>query len=366
VFPKKEFNYTLEERIKIANPFEIPDKITLEIFMYHYKFLAKKYEVFLGKTRDTELSEFCYFGLLPKHGINKDLNESYILLNYLRMSNQINNTIFSFDKWIINGNSITTNFFFGESHSHFIPKDDDGIIGYCDTNKSDLFWGCSFDQMEYNGVSTNLTKDDINFKIYFSSENHTIIFPKKFKDNFDYITGSKCTFDENAHKGDIELFLSCDELLNDHNYFLISLINDDMNITIEIDGNKRFNEGEKIDGRTRIIYQDVDYFIFPLIMFKNFHVEFNDEENLIKFYTNDSSILNVTNKDNNKKEDKKKGNSKGLIALLVIIIIVGVLALLYLTFWLLKKRKGSVSKNINKYNKFEDEEDFKNMNEKVF
>jgi hypothetical protein len=365
MYPDSGFR-NVSDKITILNPFEVSEETDLVIQIYPYEFLEKKYDVFLGQVKVYDDEGFCYFGLLPKYGINKPFNENYIVLKYLRKTNQINNTIFSFDKWIINGNSITTNFFFGESHSHFIPKDDDGIIGYCDTNKSDLFWGCSFDQMEYNGVSTNLTKDDINFKIYFSSENHTIIFPKKFKDNFDYITGSKCTFDENAHKGDIELFLSCDELLNDHNYFLISLINDDMNITIEIDGNKRFNEGEKIDGRTRIIYQDVDYFIFPLIMFKNFHVEFNDEENLIKFYTNDSSILNVTNKDNNKKEDKKKGNSKGLIALLVIIIIVGVLALLYLTFWLLKKRKGSVSKNINKYNKFEDEEDFKNMNEKVF
>ena len=363
VFPKIDIEDKYIERIKITNPFEIPEDISLEIQMYPYKFLAKKYDVFLGKLRASEDSGFCYFGLLPKPGINKNLNESYILLNYLRKSNQINNTIFSFDKWFISSNSITTNFYFGESHSHFIPNDD-GIIGYCYSNKLGLYWGCSFDHMEYNGISTNLTKDDINFTIYFSSENYTIIFPKKFRENFDDITGRKCTFDENAHKGEIGLYLSCDDLLNDNNYFLISLINDDMNITIQIDGNKRFNKGEDIDGRTRIIYQDIDYFIFPLIMFKEFHVEFNDEENLIKFYTNDSSILNVTNKDNDKKEDKKKGNSKGFIVLIVIIAIVAVLALLYLVFWLLKKRKGSVSSNINKYNKFEDEEDFKDMNEK--
>ena len=351
------------DRIEIFNPFEIPEKNEITLQIGSYEFLKEKYKVFLAKLKDYSETGLCYFGLLPKDGINPNLNESYILLKNLRDSNQIDNIIFSFDKWTINSNSIKTKFYLGGSHSHFISNDDNGIIGYCYTNESSLYWGCSFDQIEYNGVSRNLTKDGINFKIYISSEDHIIKIPEKFKDDFDYITGGKCTYDENAHKGEIGLFLSCDELLNADNYFLISLINGDMNITIEIDGNKRFNEGENIDGRTRIIYEDIDYFIFPLIMFKEFHIEFNGEENLIKFYTNDSSILNVTEKDN-QKEDKKKGNSKGFIVLLVIIIIVAVLALLYLIFWLLKKRKDSVRSTINKYNKFEDEEDFKNMNEK--
>ena len=350
------------DKIEIINPLEIGESNTIDIYIYSYDFFEKKYNAFFGKSKDEETEGLCYLGLLPKEGVNKNLNENYILLKHLRDSNQIK-SIFSFDEWIISQELITTKFYLGESHSHFSQNKENGIIGACNTNKSDLFWGCSFDQMEYNGKITNLTKDDINFNIYFSSESHIIKFPRKFEQNFNDITGQKCTYDESAHKGEIGLFLSCDELLNENNYFLISLINNDMNITIEIDGNKRFNKGEDIDERTRIIYEDIDYFLLPLIMFKNFHIEFDDEDNLIKFYTNDSSILHV--KEKKKKEEEKKGGiSKGLLAFIIVLIIVGVIALIFLVFWLLKKRKESVRNSINKYNKFEDEEDFKNMNEK--
>ena len=32
-------------------------------------------------------------------------------------------------------------------------------------------------------------------------------------------------------------------------------------------------------------------------------------------------------------------------------------------FWFIKKRKGSIEKNINKYNKFDEDDNFKNLNE---
>ncbi len=134
-----------------------------------------------------------------------------------------------------------------------------------------------------------------------------------------------------------------------------------MNITLEIDNVNRYNKGNKDNNKTRIRYVDNDYFVFPLIMFKNFHVQFDAKNDLISFYTIDKSILQV---EEEKNQDKKKGTSLGLKVFLVILIIILVLALLFLGFWLYKKRKSYLKKNINKYNKFDEDENFQDMNEK--
>ena len=96
-------------------------------------------------------------------------------------------------------------------------------------------------------------------------------------------------------------------------------------------------------------------------MFKNFHVQFDDENDLIKFYTTNQSILQIYGK-NEKKDNDSKGNVGK--AFLIIFIILLIVALLVIAFWLIKKRKGKVEKSINKYNKFEDEDNFQNMNDK--
>ena len=152
-------------------------------------------------------------------------------------------------------------------------------------------------------------------------------------------------------------------MFNESNFALLNLINDDMNITIEIDNEVRFNiENENnLKNKTKIRYEDVEYFILPLIMFKNFHVQFDDENDLIKFYTTNQSILQIYGK-NEKKDNDSKGNVGK--AFLIIFIILLIVALLVIAFWLIKKRKGKVEKSINKYNKFEDEDNFQNMNDK--
>ena len=346
-------------RISMYNPIVIQEESIITVYIHEYKFLKQKFDTFIGRLRDSEESGSCYLGLLPKLGVNKDLNESYIFLNTLAGTNQIENKIFSFDKWELSLNSIKTSFYLGSSHNHFIKNNEKAIIGTCKTNRSEPYWGCQFDQMSYKGKVEDLSKDNINFKVYFYSEAHIIIFPLKFKEKFNNITDNKCTYDE-EHKDEPEYYLSCDDLFKEENYTSINLINKDMNITIEIDNNKRYNDGENINGRTRIKYEEVDYFIFPLIMFKNFHIEFNDEENSIKFFTTDESILQVKKKEN--KKEKKKSN--GLKIFLIICLIIIILALITFAFWFIKKRKTNYRNNINKYNKFEDEEDFKNMNEK--
>ena len=91
-------------------------------------------------------------------------------------------------------------------------------------------------------------------------------------------------------------------------------------------------------------------------------MQFDAENYKINFYTTDESILKIKKE---QKEDKKKGSSSKVgTVFLVIFIILLILGLGCGAFWLLKKRRNSVEKNINKYNKFEDEDNFQDMNDK--
>ena len=42
---------------------------------------------------------------------------------------------------------------------------------------------------------------------------------------------------------------------------------------------------------TNIYFDDIDYIVMPLIVFKEFHVLFDAEENKISFYSQDKSLL---------------------------------------------------------------------------
>ena len=92
------------------------------------------------------------------------------------------------------------------------------------------------------------------------------------------ITERRCSIYENYIEE--EPFCNCTaDLFGDKLYFQLKLINDNMNITAEIDDINRFTffqNGTK--GRTRIKFYDIDYFILPLIMFKNFHIQFDAEK----------------------------------------------------------------------------------------
>ena len=138
-------------------------------------------------------------------------------------------------------------------------------------------------------------------------------------------------------------------------------------ITIEIDSQKRFDENKTSD-KTNIRYEKVDYFILPLIMFKNFHIQFDAENDTIKFYTEEKGILDVPEEE--EEEDKKSNNNSSNVGavFLIIFIIILVIALSFGVFWLIRKRKGSVEKNINKYNKFDEDDNYQNLSEqnKVF
>ena len=57
-----------------------------------------------------------------------------------------------------------------------------------------------------------------------------------------------------------------------------------MNITLEVDKMNRFYDYPSSDGTTNILFHDLEYIIFPLVMFKKFHVQFDVEKKVISFF----------------------------------------------------------------------------------
>ena len=162
----------------------------------------------------------------------------------------------------------------------------------------------------------------------------------------------------------------CYNLFDNKLFIPLTLSNENMNITIEIDSIQRYiKEAEKEE--TNIIFKEEnDYLIFPMIMFKNFHVLFDADNTIIKFYSNDTDILQVKEEDKNNDEDKdttspssSSSSSTVLKVFLIILIIAIIIGLGLFIFIFIRKRRNNVEKNINKFTKFEDEEDFKNLNE---
>lgn len=346
----------LDIQTRITIPF-IPNEFQVELYSFT---IMEKYNLITAKERFSSFLNGCYFGLLHKIGdYSQGIDESMINLNKLKKNITIDKRIFSFDKWNIS-NPIQTNFYYGDSRDIFDSKNNDGIIANCKSDRVDKYWGCLFNEISFNNTSKSLQNENNNnselYNIYFSSENYNIIFPISFKKKFDELTNDLCNHDNTTTN------ISCTDFFNEENFASISLIDDNMEITIEIDNIKRFSLSDEEGGKSksRISFHDEDYFILPLIMFKNFHIQFDSDNNIISFYTTDKSILKLKNE----KENKKKGSSKGLKVFLIILLIIIILALCYFAFWFIKRRRNQVEKNINKYNKFEDEENFQNMNEK--
>jgi hypothetical protein len=310
------------------------------------KFLNKKYQSKLMKDI-YHMFNYCYFGL--SHGVNNfiELKEEDVTLNYLKEKDFIKKKIFSFDIWDLNKNKTT--FYLGDSHEDF--NSNAGIIGTCNSYSKDSPWGCSFKKMLFNNINIPL-EDNIGtlYKIYFSSETHDLIFPNSFKDIFKNSTNNSCF--------PINEYLSCPDFFKVSKYFPIQMTekNDNFVITGQVDSILRYNTKEKNKkDYARIQFDDINCIILPLIVFKEFHVQFDAESNLIKFYTKDSNILKV-------KEIKKEGSS-ALTIFLVILVILILLGLSIAAFLFIKNKRNTES-NINKFSKFEDEEDYKNLNEK--
>ena len=85
-----------------------------------------------------------------------------------------------------------------------------------------------------------------------------------------------------------------------------------------------------------------------LMMFKNFHVQFDGDNNIISFYTNDPSILKI-------KEIDKGEISSFLIIIIVIAIIFIVLFIGFIVYRFIKKKRGlNVGGEVNNLNEIID------------
>ena len=125
-----------------------------------------------------------------------------------------------------------------------------------------------------------------------------------------------------------------------------------MDIIAEIDSLNRFNmKEEERNNFTRITFEDIDYIVFPLIMFKNFHIQFNAEQNIIKFYTPNSLLLQIKGENNG----EKNGGSSFIIVIIVIISILALLLIGFMAYRFIKKRKGlNIEGDVNNLNEIID------------
>ena len=303
---------------------------------------------------------FCQFGLGYSDiiAVRTTDNFNYNSMKNLISSKQLEKNVFSFDKWNFDDSElITSKIFIGDSHEDFFMDN----VGTCKFNDTSYF-GCIFDDFIFLNETFPLTKENNqSYIIYFSSEFTKIYFPQAFKDKFE--ENRKCeytTFPSSNIK------LTCEELKG-KDYLPLKLRSENMNITLEVDYIGRYYQYSP-EGVANILFHDYDYIIFPLTMLKNFHVQFNVENNTINFYTNDTSILEVPKKEDptpetdpnpsqDPKEEPSDGPSAGLIVFLVIIGILLVGGLGYGGFLIWKKQQNpDIEKRFNKYAKFEDED----------
>ena len=266
----------------------------------------------------------------------QELREGINNLNILKEDNQINKKVFSFDMWTITNDSIRSNFYLGDEHEIF--RTNNGNVANCASN--DSFWGCEFNEIIFNDTSIPLLNKDGNlYQVHFALETHDIIFPNIYMEIFLNKTNNLCN--EN-----IVNYLTCINLFNDKEFIPIKLVNENLTIIAELDNLNRFNIKDKSRANsTRITFEYIDYIVFPLIMFKNFHIQFDGENNIISFYTPNSSLLQI------KKKNKEEGSSFLIAIFVIIIIIVVLLSIGFIIYKIIKKIKDqNIERDVNNLN----------------
>lgn len=337
--------------------FETPLSSFNEIVEMCYK--EKDLDLYYSIHNQNIFEKSCYFGLSMLL-LNASGKEIYTEINnfiVLKDKKEINETIFSFNKWEILNNLIKTELHLGYSHPDFSSKD--GIIGTCINAEENSSWSCVFNNITFQNKTISLKKEDNEYyKIYFSSESHEIIFPQNFREIFDNATEGNCSVQSITILDKVKRTYACTNYFVKDNNISLTLNNDNMSITLEVDNYQRFSQekSEIQKNHSRIIFPtESNDIIFPLIMFKQFHVQFNGEKNVINFFTKDENLLKVKKEPKN---DSSDSGSSGSTVVLVILLIILFLALCFGIFYFVKKKLNkSVENDINKFNKFEDEEE---------
>ena len=316
--------------------------------VYSAQFTYNNLKMLVGIEKMTSMDNN-YFGLSFELPIFTDKEQyPFNTLEYLKNTSQIGEKVFSFNKWEINENQIKSKLYLGYSHEDF-DKKNKKYIGTCQNVKGkDIYWGCYFTKMIFNKINIPLNNSEAEdnsklFKIVFSSEQYTIIFPMLYKILFEEASKGICEYNT------IKKAFVCKGVFEEDSIPL-TLTNDNMDITLEIDSLSRFSHNTEFKkGQFKIAFQEIDYIIFPLIMFKQFHIQFNADKNIVKFYSTDEKILKV------KIEEEEESNIGTilLIIFLIIIIILVLLALAYGVHYFIKKRRGGVERQIGKFSKIE-------------
>ena len=338
-------NYTgTNYYIKIQNPDSIKgnkNPFNMEIYQYNISIFN---DIYIAKSEDN-WPQFCRFGL--------DYSEiSYGKINLNSIKNlipkQLDKNIFSFGKWDLNNQDfIYSKFYIGDSHENFM-----GDVGTCNIQNEAGYYGCIFNELIFSNETYSLINENNNksYIIYFSSEFNKIYFPKSFEKKI-----KNCNFQQKYYPEFI-----CEDLKN-KDYMPLILRNDNMNITLEVDKINRFYTYSSIsDNVANILFHEYEYFIFPLTMLKNFHIQFDVEKKIISFFSNDTSILEIKRKGSQNQDNPEKDEPLGISTwLLILLIILGILLIIgigYGGFLLYKKKHPKLEEKFNKYSRFNDEE----------
>ena len=328
--------------ITIQNPDSIKNynkPLDLNILSYNVSVFN---EIYIAKSI-VSWPKFCRFGLdySEVNAKNKNINSIKNLI-----PTQIEKNIFSFGKWDLNkSDNIYSKFYIGDSHENFL-KD----VGTCNIQKEANYFGCIFNDFIFLNKTYSLINENNNksYIIYFSSEFNQIYFPKIFESKI-----------SNCQKNIKNEFI-CDDLKN-KDYLPLKLRNNNMNITLEVDKLNRFYNYQPLsDCATNINFHDFDYIIFPLTMLKNFHTQFDVENKIISFFSDDTSILEIKRNSPGKSDEQKKDDPADISTwLLILLIILGILLILgigYGGFLFYRKKNPSLEEKFNKYSRFNDED----------
>ncbi len=349
----------IDESLKLFNikldikfPFINDNDLTSFEFYKNIPFLKDKFKSILMRPLIIQINK-CYLGISA--GINdyKDFEEKNTTLSILKENKLINEKIFSFDIWKISSEykEAKSKLFLGESINIF--NSNDRIEATCKSYKDDLHWGCSFKEMILDDINFELKNENKSlYKTYISSEIPDLILPKSLEQKIINLTKSECIINDDN-------YLTCNKFFKNANYVPLKLTEENEKFIIkgQVDNINRFDkEDQNKKNISRITFEEIDYIILPLMVFKQFHVQFDADKKSISFYTNDTSILEV------KKEEKNESSSAGTVFLIIFIILL-ILFICFIVYWIIKRRQKT-EKNINEFSKFEDEEDYQKINEK--
>ena len=246
------------------------------------------------------------------NGVNsKGFSQSESSLELFKESLNIKK-IFSIKPWTItefaSKSRFSSTLCLGEQHNDF--SDTENVGSFTIANTSSPFWNIQFSQMTLNSQNFTLTnpKTEKPYEIRFIVESKKFVFPLRFK-NLIAIkyssTGSECYIDSTTKKTDL---LLCKQMTEDDDYTIpIKFLNVDgtVQLTGEIDNENLLSDwsDDVSPFPTNIYFDDIDYIIMPLLVFKKFHVLFDAENNKISFFSEDKSLLKLIEKKEEKEDN---------------------------------------------------------------